>query len=122
MELMKKIPTKAKQLREEGNADDLNLRDFVQHHSQCKVWDDSDGTYQHLFGKELTQRFPTDEATVLQHLWSVIEGAPQLLARNSREIVPIFLQFLHSQFYARYPHDPDAREMRIEDHVVNKTR
>ena len=121
--LMSKMPAEAQQPLEEELQDKFRKRDyFADHQSQCKTWDDSDGTNQSLFGRDLTQRLPTDEATVLQHLWSVIEGAPQLLARNSREIVPIFLQFMHSQFYARYPHDPDARELHIEGHVEDQTR
>ena len=121
--LMSKMPAEAQHPLEEESPDKFHKSDyFARHQSQCKTWDDSDGTNQSLFGRDLTQRLPTDEATVLQHLWSVIEGAPQLLARNSREIVPIFLQFMHSQFYARYPHDPDARELHIEAHVEDKTR
>ena len=121
--LMSQMPARGQELLHDVVPNQGHTLDvFSRHHDQCKAWDDSDGTNPSLFGRDVTHRLPTDEATVLQHLWSVLEGAPQLLAKNSREIVPIFLQFMHSQFYARYPHDPDARELRIEDHIEDKTR
>ncbi|CAB9504964.1 processome component 20 homolog [Seminavis robusta] len=87
------------------------------HQTLCATWDESNGENASLFGNETSQHLPTDEATVLQHVWSVLENASEVVAKNSRKIVPIFLQFMHSQFYSYYPHDPDAKELRIEDHI-----
>lgn len=123
MKLMSKMPVSLKEmLRGVAPVKGETVDAFSRHHGQCKVWDESDGTDPSLFGRDMTQRLPTDEAMVLQHLWSVLEGAPELLAKNSREIIPIVLQFMHSQFYARYPHDPDASELRIEDHIEDTTK
>jgi len=116
--LMTKMPEKEEQVFMDAAPSSENSAGAIfQQHGQFQAWDNSNGTDFSLFGGQGTQRLPTDEATVLQHAWSVLEGAPELMAKNSREIVPIFLQFMHAQFYARSPHDPDARELRIENHI-----
>jgi hypothetical protein len=38
--------------------------------------------------------------------------------RHSRVMVPIFLRFMISQYYVAYPNDPDARELRLHEHVT----
>jgi hypothetical protein len=48
----------------------------------------------------------------------VIEGAPDLLMRHSKVMVPIFLRFMISQYYVAHPNDPDARELRLHEHVT----
>lgn len=98
------------------------LVDFSYHHSLCVAWGGSNGADTSELGKGVPGHLPTDEATVLKHLWNIVEGAPRLLTEHSRDIVPIFLQFMHSQFYSYYLHDPDACELRIEDHIEHARR
>jgi hypothetical protein len=90
----------------------------------CVSWETSAGKDTSLFqgavatAKEqgrISRHASADEATVLESVWSVIEGAPQLLMRHSRVMVPIFLRFMVSQYYATHPNDPDARELRLEE-------
>ena len=96
--------------------------DTMRHHVECMAWESSNGIALFVFGKETSSRLPTDEATVLESVMSVLEGAQQLLMKNNREFVPIFLQFMHSQYYCHYQHDPDARELRLEEHIEDTTR
>jgi hypothetical protein len=93
----------------------------------CVAWETSGGNDTSLFhgavtaAKEhgrISRHQSTDEATVLQSVWSVIEGAPDLMMRHSRVMVPIFLRFMISQYYVAYPNDPDARELRLHEHVT----
>lgn len=93
---------------------------IADHHSLCRRWAESNGVDVTLFGKDVSDHLPTDDATVLQHLWSVLEGAPQLLLKHNRKFIPIFLEFMHSQYYSFYSHDPDSRELCIVDHVDDK--
>jgi hypothetical protein len=93
----------------------------------CVAWETSSGNDTSLFhgavmaAKEqgrISRHQSTDEATVLQSVWSVIEGAPDLLMRHSKVMVPIFLRFMISQYYVAHPNDPDARELRLHEHVT----
>jgi hypothetical protein len=93
----------------------------------CVAWETSSGIDTSLFrgavtaAKErgrISRHQSTDEATVLQSVWSVIEGAPDLLMRHSRVMVPIFLRFMISQYYVAHPNDPDARELRLHEHIT----
>ena len=62
----------------------------------------------------------TDKITVFENVWKVIEGVPSLLSKKSRFIVPMFLRFLHYQYYLFHDKDPDAREFGLENHVEKK--
>jgi hypothetical protein len=93
----------------------------------CMAWETSSGSDTSLFhgavtaAKEhgrISRHQSTDEATVLQSVWSVIEGAPDLLMRHSRVMVPIFLRFMISQYYVAHPNDADARELQLQEHVT----
>jgi hypothetical protein len=93
----------------------------------CVAWETSSGKDTSLFhgavtaAKEqgrISRHQSTDDATVLQSVWSVIEGAPDLLMRHSKVMVPIFLRFMISQYYVAHPNDPDARELRLHEHVT----
>jgi hypothetical protein len=109
---------------ENGGGVAFDPRCYVQ---LCVAWETSGGNDTSLFhgavtaAKEhgrISRHQSTDEATVLQSVWSVIEGAPDLMMRHSRVMVPIFLRFMISQYYVAYPNDPDARELRLHEHVT----
>ena len=59
----------------------------------------------------------TDKITVFENVWKVLEGLPQLTTKKSRVIVPIFLQFLHNQYYVYHDDDPDLREFALQNYL-----
>lgn len=100
--------------------------DPIRYHNTCVAWETSNGKDTTLFrGAVMTAKEQgrvsrhdcTDEATVLESVWDVVGGAPQLLTRHSRVMVPIFLRFMVDQYYVVHPNDPDARELRVQDQV-----
>jgi hypothetical protein len=98
----------------------------IDHHRMCLAWETSNGSDPGLFRDEViaaqadgrvSRHLTTDEPTFFGLVWSVLEGAPELTAKKSRVIVPIFLEFLYSQYFVYHDNDPDARELRLEDEI-----
>lgn len=98
----------------------------IDHHRMCLAWETSNGSDPGLFRDEViaaqadgrvSRHLTTDEPTIFGLVWSVLEGAPELTAKKSRVIVPIFLEFLHSQYFVYHDNDPDARELLLEDEI-----
>lgn len=58
-----------------------------------------------------------DSESVFQSIWSLIAKAPKLLTKYSRQLVPIFIRFLHFQYFSGVISGPDARELRLVDHI-----
>jgi hypothetical protein len=92
----------------------------------CSRWDESLGRDFQLFAAiaktasdagSVSRHSRTDNLTVLQSLWSVFEEYPDLWIQHSREMVPLVIEFLHLQYFAISPRDPDARELKLFDHV-----
>lgn len=90
----------------------------------CAAWESSQGQDPSLFRHDIeyaeehgrvSRHHSTDEASVFESLWSVVEGATHLLTAHSRTVVPMFLCFMHRQYYAVHADDPDARELRLAD-------
>lgn len=86
----------------------------------CADWETSRGERASFFDAQInkaeqhgqiSRHFSADNESVFQSLWSVTEGAPQLIAAHSRTVVPIFIDFLQNQYFAAHPNDPDAREL-----------
>ena len=100
------------------------------HHNRCVNWEASHGTDMSLFQTPVTaeregrvvRRQITDQETVMESLWRVVELAPHLLATRSRVLVPLFLEFLHGQYFFFHSNHPDARELNLKDHVKGYTR
>ena len=101
----------------------------IDHHEMCVAWDTSGGDDPGLFSDEVnvaqaegrvSRHLATDEPTIFELVWSVLEGAPDLMAKKSRVIVPIFLEFLHYQYFAYYDNDPDARELCLQNEVESR--
>ena len=104
----------------------VSLCDPLAHHMLCVQWETSGGNNASVFSRDIenaneegrvSRHRSTDEPTVLESLWKVFEEAPQLLVAHSRTMVPIILQFLHCQYFALHPEDPDARELKLSEHV-----
>ena len=46
-----------------------------------------------------------------------MEEVPELTVKKSRFIIPLFLEFLHYQYYGIAPEEPDTRELCFSDHI-----
>ena len=62
----------------------------------------------------------TDKIIVFESVWKVLEGVPQLTTKKSRTVVPIFLQFLHNQYYFFHDEDTDAREFNLQNQIESQ--
>jgi hypothetical protein len=99
------------------------------HHKLYSQWDNSAGNNAGQFRDQIlaaqsqgrvSRHQTTDKITVFENVWKVLEGVPQLTTKKSRVIVPIFLQFLHYQYYFFHDEDSDAREFSLETHLEKK--
>ncbi|GAX11440.1 U3 small nucleolar RNA-associated protein 20 [Fistulifera solaris] len=95
----------------------------------CSRWDESSGRDFQLFSANtktasdtgnVSRHLRTDNLTVLQSLWGVFEEYPDLWIQHSRELVPLVIEFLQLQYFANSPRDPDARELKLFDHLSAK--
>ena len=108
---------------EEGNA--TPLLHIMRHLELCTAWDQSNGTDISLFGKgfdsegggKVPRHKVTDKSILFENAWKVMESVPQLTTRKSKVVVPIFLEFLHHQYYLFHNDEPDARELALQDHI-----
>ncbi len=89
-------------------------------------WDATNGNDVEIFRDQIlaaqsqgrvSRHQSTDKITVFESVWKVLEGVPQLTTKKSRVIVPLFLDFLHNQYYLFHNDDPDSREFGLADHI-----
>ena len=107
--------------RSDGIDDSISL-----FHKYCVDWETSKGENISFFcvlsstsrnqGQVSRNKF-TDALTVFESVWSIMEGIPYITTRKSRSIVPIFLDFLHNQYYLFHDNDYDAKELGLEEHL-----
>jgi hypothetical protein len=106
--------------------DSTSSHDIGHHAECCAAWSKSNGKDIRIFLERKDVAYEqgrvswhqcTDESTIFGLVWSVIEGIPELTAKNSRVIVPMFLEFLHYQYYVYHTNDPDAREFCLVAHI-----
>lgn len=99
-------------------------------HTMSIAWDSSMGKDTSIFNNKSTTALNegrvswhqnTDTSTLFKLTWGVMEAVPQLALKKSQVIVPMFLAFLHEQFYVAYDDDPDAREFNLSDHISGKS-
>ena len=109
----------------------INVMECVHHHQALRRWNESQGDDYQLFKAQViaakeegrvSLHLSTDESTRFEYILAVLEGAPELTAKKSRHIVPIFLDFMHSQYYFYNSFDPDARELCLQNHLEKETR
>jgi hypothetical protein len=102
------------------------IMSHIEHHLRCVAWEATSGNDPGLFRGDVysaqedgrvSRHLWTDEPTVFGLVWGVLEGAPELTAKKSRLVVPVFLEFLHRQYFHYHDNDPDARELRLEDEM-----
>jgi hypothetical protein len=117
-------PPKLKDV-EDDVSEDEDIVSCDDHHAACIKWQESIGKDISVFrgsnvsieDGEVPRHLVTDEESVMESVWSVAEQGQQLLAKHSRVIVPVFVSFLHNQYYTFHSNDPDARELQLHEHV-----
>jgi hypothetical protein len=111
---------------EDATAQNDIILSCSEHQSACITWENSLGksisVFQDPFTSvndgEVPRHLTTDEETVMESVWDVAEQGQQLVAKHSRVIVPVFLSFLHNQYYAFHSDNPDARELNLKEHAA----
>lgn len=114
----------------EGEGSDNPISQIRHHQNMCVAWDESNGADVRLFGDghdidgggRVSRHRTTDTSIIFENTWKVMESVPQLTVRKSKVIVPIFLEFLHYQYYRFHDDDPDARELSLEEHMRDDSR
>ena len=88
------------------------------HHSLCLLWESSKGKNTSVFGNqkleklgEVARNEVVDELTLFESLWSIMENGPHLTATKSKVVVPLFFEFMVSQYYIFHNDDQDSREI-----------
>jgi hypothetical protein len=103
----------------------LETLSFFRH---CVDWASSGGQNTRLFKQKIemvgeegtvTLSLSTDHEKVLQEVLKIMEKVPEITAKNSRQLVPMFLDFLTTQYYQFHDSDPDSRELRLSRYVQN---
>lgn len=97
---------------------------ITDHLATCMSFQQSGGLDRNIFQCNDDEKRPdaarylsTDSATYFQSVWSVMEDVPHLTIKKSRMIVPLFLEFLHFQYYGEGSEEPDAKELCLTDHI-----
>jgi hypothetical protein len=93
------------------------------HHAACVNWQESSGKDVSVFmasslaekDGEVPRHLTTDMITVMESVWKVAEEGQQFFARNSRVVVPIFISFLHREYFEYYSNDPEKRELHLQE-------
>ena len=95
-----------------------NIDAITGHHSLCLLLETSKGKNVNIFrnqtmGKigEVPRNESVDELTLFESVWSIMENGPHLTATKSKVIVPIFFDFMISQYYVFHNDDQDSREI-----------
>lgn len=109
----------------DDSLENIDISSCDDHQSACRKWEESIGNNISIFGEagtlvedgEVPRHLMTDEETVMESVWSVAEEGQQLVAKHSRVIVPVFISFLHNQYFSFHSNDPDARELNLHEHV-----
>ena len=111
--------------------ENINVMECVHHHQILRRWNESLGDDCQLFKAQIiaakeegrvSLHLSTDESTRFEYILAVLEGAPELTSKKSKHIVPIFLYFMHTQYYFYNTFDPDARELCLRKHLEKETR
>ncbi|CAJ1908376.1 unnamed protein product [Cylindrotheca closterium] len=113
--------------RDDNDQDDhisRSLFSFDGHLYNCEEWQSSNGTNVSIFGNSdsiedlgTARHQITDEDTATENIWGVAAESQHLVGKNSRVIIPVFLAFLHNQYFGFHINDPDARELELKEHV-----
>jgi hypothetical protein len=95
---------------------------ITHHHSQCVAWEMSKGMRNDIFrplnkerNAQVSRHVVTDELTLFESIWSILVNAPQLTSTKSKAVVPIFFDFLVSQYFVFHQDESDSREIDLTD-------
>jgi len=101
---------------------------ITHHHSRCVAWETSRGKNIDLYGlqnhernAQVSRHVVTDELTLFESVWSIMENGPHLTSTKSKTVVPIFFEFLVAQYYVFHQDDPDSREIGFTDLLDSNT-
>ena len=117
--------------RSKEENEDLCNPKGLDHYGECIRWEETAGNFFQLSrvrhkedgaGGYVSKRLTTDGESVMESVWKVAEHAPHLVSRHSRVIVPVFIGFLHEQYYKYHSNDPDSKELNLGEHVTEKRR
>lgn len=102
---------------------DCTENEASRYHENLLKWEMSGGEIVDIFQEQInfvkvigriSRHQSTDHVTYFEQVWSVMEKMPELTTKKSRFIVPLFLNFLHHQYFLFHDDDPDARELKLE--------
>lgn len=95
---------------------------ITSHHSLCLLWDSSKGKNISVFGNQSLEKLGevprnevVDELTLFGSVWSIMEKGPHLTATKSKFVVPLFFEFMVSQYYVFHNDDQDFREIKFPE-------
>jgi len=99
-----------------------NIGSITSHHSLCLLWESSKGKNVNLFRDqnmekrgEVPRNEITDELTLFESVWSIMENGPHLTATKSKVAVPLFFEFMIAQYYVFHDDDQDLREIKFPE-------
>ena len=109
-------------------SEDMDTIFKEKHLHACRRWGDSNGKDISLFENsvsiiegEVPCYHTTDAETLMESVWKVAEQGHRVVVKHSRGIVPLFLRFLHEQYFAFHSNDQDARELNLHEFVEEGT-
>ena len=102
----------------------IHTKTITHHYSLCVAWETSKGKKIDIFGPQNQERnaqvsrhVVSDELTLFESVWSIMEDGPNLTSTKSKVVVPIFFEFLVAQYYVFHQDEPDSREINLTDAV-----
>jgi hypothetical protein len=103
---------------------EVGINSIIHHHSLCVAWETSKGKQIDIFGPrnqlnntQVSRHVVSDELTLFENIWTVLENGPHLTSTKSKAVVPIFFEFLVSQYYVFHQDEPDSREIDLTDYA-----
>ena len=101
---------------------DCHIGIITHHQSLCIAWEMSKGKKNDIFrslnderNTQVSRHVVTDELTLFESIWSILEKNPLLASTKSKAVVPIFFEFLVSQYFVFHQDEPDSREIDLTD-------
>jgi len=100
---------------EETSSD--HTKAITNHHKLCIAWDASKGKIVDIFqpqdkdrNAQVSRHVVSDELTLFENIWLIMQDGPHLTSTKSKIVVPIFFEFLVAQYYVFHQDEPDSRE------------
>ena len=91
---------------------------ITNHHKLCIAWEVSKGKIVDIFkpqdkdrNAQVSRHVVSDELTLFENIWLIMQDGPHLTSTKSKIVVPIFFEFLVALFYVFHQDEPDSREV-----------